>query len=151
MAKKYRVTLSEAEQESLAGLIRNRSSKAPAVKRAYILLAADENGHKWTDEKIKKTYHSSIRAIERLRERFVEDGFEAALNDKRQKGSGKVKFDGRVEAQLIALRCSDPPSGYNKWTLELLADRLVSLNYVQSISREKVRTMLKKMNSSLGR
>lgn len=151
MAKKYRVTLTHEEQEVLQGIIRNRSSKAPVVKKAYILLAADENGTNWTDEKIKEAYQSSIRTIERLRERFVEDGFKAALYGKPRQGSSRIKFDGRVEAQLIALRCGDPPSGHNKWTLELLANHLVSLNCVESISREQIRTMLKKTNLSLGR
>lgn len=151
MAKKYRITLTQEEEESLKAIIRNRSSKAPVVKKAYILLAADENGPNWTDGRIKEAYQSSIRTIERLRERFVEDGFKAAMFGKPRQGEIRVRFDGRVEAQLIALRCGDPPSGHNKWTLELLANHLVSLNYVQSISREKVRTILKKMNLSLGR
>lgn len=143
--------MTQEEEESLKAIIRNRSSKAPVVKKAYILLAADENGPNWTDERIKEAYQSSIRTIERLRERFVEDGFKAAMFGKPRQGEIRVRFDGRVEAQLIALRCGDPPSGHNKWTLELLANHLVSLNYVQSISREKVRTILKKMNLSLGR
>jgi hypothetical protein len=151
MAKKYRVTLTQAERERLESLIQNRSSKAPVVKKAYILLAADENGPIWTDEMIKKAYKSCIRTIERLRERFVEEGFEVALSGKPRQGGNRVRIDGRVEAKLIALRCGNPPVGRNKWTLELLANHLVSLNYVESISREKVRTMLKKTNLSLGR
>ena len=132
MAKKYRVTLTQEEQDRLKGVVRNRSCKAPIVKKAYVLLAADENGANWTDEKIKEAYQSSIRTIERLRARFVEDGFEAAVYGKPRQGESRVRFDGRVEAQLIALRCGDPPSGHNKWTLELLANHLVSLNYVQA-------------------
>lgn len=151
MAKKYRVTLTQEEQRQLEGIIRTRSGKAAVVKRAYVLLAADEKGLNWTDEAIKVAYQCSIRTIERLRERFVEDGCGVALHGKPRQGTGSVKFDGRVEAQLIALRCGDAPCGYNKWTLSLLADHLVALNYVESISREQVRLMLKKTNLSLGR
>lgn len=151
MSKKYRVTLTQEERDRLESLIRNRSAKSGVVKKAYILLSSDENGPDWTDSKIREVYKAGIRTIERLRERFVEDGIEAALFGKPRRGTIKLKFDGRVEAQLLALRCSNPPLGYNKWTLTLLANQLVSLNYVESISREKVRTMLKKMNLSLGR
>jgi transposase len=151
MAKKYRVTLTQEERDQLQGIIGNRLGKSPVVKKAYVLLAADESGLNWTDKEINVAYKCSIRTIERLRERFVEDGFEVALHGKPRQGAVRLKFDGRVEAQLIALRCGDAPCGHNKWTLELLADHLVALNYVESISREQIRLMLKKTNLSLGR
>lgn len=143
--------MTQEERDQLESFIRNRCSTARVVKKAYILLSADENGPNLTDKRINEVYKSGIRTIERLRERFVEEGFEAALFGKPGERKVRVKFDGRVEGQLLSLRCSDPPLGSNKWTLSLLADQLVALNYVESISREKVRTMLKKMNLSLGR
>lgn len=143
--------MTQEERDRLDSFIRNRCSTARVVKKAYILLSADENGPNLTDMKIKELYKCGIRTIERLRERFVEDGFEAALFGKPRAREVKVKFDGRVEGHLLSLRCSDPPLGSNKWTLSLLVNQLVTLNYVESISREKVRTMLKKMNLSLGR
>ncbi len=151
MAKKYIVSLTNAERERLNNIIENRSIKSPVLKRAYILLQSDVNGPGWKDEAIKSAYGVSICTIERLRERFIEDGFEVALEGKKRMSGWKIKFDGRVEAQLVAQRCSSAPSGHNKWTLNLLADRLVVLEVVEGISREQVRRMLKKMNLSLGK
>ncbi|MBN8823761.1 MULTISPECIES: IS630 family transposase [unclassified Spirosoma] len=143
--KKYHITLTDAERQQLQAIIAKRNAKSQAVKRAYVLLAADENQDNWkTDEQIKATYQVSIRSIERLRERFVEDGFEFALNGKKREKYKEVVFDGTVEAHLIALRCSDPPAGYAHWTVRLLAEKMIELNYVETIGRETVRKMLKK-------
>lgn len=145
--KKYHVTLTDEERQQLQAIVAKRNAKSQAVKRAYVLLAADENKDNWkTDEQIKTTYQVSIRSIERLRERFVEDGFEFALNGKKREKYKEVFFDGTVEAHLIALRCSKPPAGYAHWTVRLLAEKMIELNYVETIGRETVRKMLKKMN-----
>lgn len=149
--KKYRVTLTDEERDQLKAIISKRKADSQAVKRAYVLLAADENQTGWLkDDQIQKTYQVSIRSIERLRERFVEDGLAIALNGKkREKYKDKV-FDGIVEAHVIALRCSQPPSGHVRWTVRLLAQQMVELQYVETIGRETVRKMLKKTRSSPG-
>lgn len=149
--KKYHVTLTTDERQQLQAIITKRNAKSQAVKRAYILLAADENQPSWLkDEQIKATYRVSIRSIERLRERFVEDGFEVALQGKNREKYKDVVFDGAVEAHVIALRCSEPPTGYARWSIRLLAQKMVELNYVEAIGRETVRKLLKKTRSSLG-
>lgn len=149
--KKYHVTLTTDERQQLQAIITKRNAKSQAVKRAYILLAADENQPSWLkDEQIKATYRVSIRSIERLRERFVEDGFEVALQGKKREKYKDVVFDGAVEAHVIALRCSEPPTGYARWSIRLLAQKMVELNYVEAIGRETVRKLLKKTRSSLG-
>ena len=150
--KKYKITLTEEERELLTNIIKNRTSKSPQVRRSYMLLAADENGNKqWSDEKICSTYGCNVSTIERLRKRFVEESFETALYGKKREPVKDKVLDGRVEAKLIALRCSNPPEGYNNWSLRLLADRMVALEYVEHISYESVRQILKKNQYSLGK
>lgn len=152
MAKKYRVELEPVERTRLETVIATRSNKSQQVKRAYALLAADENGDKrWTDQQIKQAYGLSIANIERLRERLVKEGVEIALSGKKREVFKEKMFTGEIEAQLIALRCSASPEGYNRWTLQLLADQMVSLGYVKQMCHESVRGILKKMNLSLGR
>jgi transposase len=152
MAKKYRITLEETEQARLSKILETRSSNSPQVKRSYILLAADENGSKkWIDEQIHQVYNVGIRTIERLRQRFVEEGLETALNGKPRKVFKERVLDGRVESHLVVLRCSDPPEGHNQWSLRLLADKMVELNHVEAISHESVRQILKKTKLSRGR
>jgi transposase len=152
MPKKYRVQLSEAEQAELKQLISKRSSKSEQVKRAYALLAADENGEQgWTDAQIQQTYGLSIPSIERLRERLVSEGLKLALTGKKREIFVEKRFSGEVEAKLIALRCSPCPAGYQRWTLQLLADEMVRLQYVDGISDESVRQLLKKMKLNLGK
>jgi hypothetical protein len=144
-SKKYRVQLTEDEQLSLRSLIAERRSKSQQVKRAYALLAADENGDKgWKDEQIQQTYGLSRASIERLRERLVLAGFEQALAGKKREVFKAKVFTGEIEAKLIALRCSTCPAGSNRWTLQLLADEMVRLEYVEHISEESVRQILKK-------
>jgi len=143
--KKYRVTLTEPERQQLKAIIVRRKADSQAVKRAYVLLAADENQPDWLkDEQIQKTYQVSIRSIERLRERFVEDGLEMALKGKKREKYKEKVFDGAVEAHIVALRCSRPPAGHARWTVRLLAQQMVELSYVEAIGRETVRKMLKK-------
>jgi transposase len=151
MQKKYIVTLTESEQATLVDIIKKRNEKSIKVKRAYILLATDENGDKsWSDKQISETYHVRTKTVENLRQRFVEDGFEIALNGKPKEPKREKIFDAEVEAKLIATRCSEVPEGFNKWTLRLLADKMVELNYVETISHESVRQMLKKTKLSPG-
>jgi transposase len=149
--KKYHVTLTESERDQLKAIIAKRKAASQAVKRAYVLLAADENQPGWLkDDQIQKTYQVSIRSIERLRERFVENGLEMALNGKKREKYKEKVFDGAVEAHVVALRCSQPPAGHARWTVRLLAQKMVELEYVETIGRETVRKMLKKTRSSLG-
>ena len=151
-SKKYRVQLSEEERSYLKTLIEVRSSKSQQVKRAYALLAADENGDKgWKDEQIQQTYGLSRASIERLRQRLVMEGFKPALAGKKRVVFKEKVFTGDIEAKLIALRCSASPKGSNRWTLQLLADEMVRLAYVEHISDESVRQILKKTSLSLGR
>jgi hypothetical protein len=151
--KRYLVTLTPEEQTQLRELIAKRNGKADIVKRAYVLLSLDENrpGGRLSDEAIRQQYHVGQRMIERLRQRFVEESFELALHGKKQTRFKAKTFDGRVEAQLIALRCATPPSGSQHWSLRLLADTLMEQEVVAAISHETVRQMLKKTNSSPGR
>ena len=145
MRKKYHVNLTDSEQKELERIITKRSGKSLPVKRAYILLAADENGEKrWSDARIVDTYGIGQRTVERTRQRFVEDGFEIAVRGKKREVFKEKILDGNTEAHLIALRCSEPPSGYAHWTLRLLAGKMVELEYAEHISHESVRQILKK-------
>jgi len=149
--KKYHVTLTADERRHLQAIIAKRNAKSQAVKRAYTLLAADENQPDWLkDEQIKAAYQVSIRSIERLRERFVEDGLDIAIQGKKREKFKEKVFDGTVEAHVVALRCSQPPAGHARWTVRLLAQKMVELEYVETIGRETVRKMLKKTRLSLG-
>jgi transposase len=149
--KKYHVDLVLAEVERLESIVKRRKSESEISKRCLILLAANRGGTKcWSDSKISTEYKVSIRTIERLRERFVQHSLDIALSGLPRLNTDKIKFDGLVEAQLVRLRCSDPPEGHSSWTLSLLADKLVSLDVVQSISRESVNRLLKKTKLSLG-
>jgi hypothetical protein len=151
MPKKYRINLIDPEREELEKLIRSRSPKSQQVKRSYILLASDESGGKcWTDAQISTTYGVTLRMVERLRKCLCEDGLEIALYGKPRPVNREKVLTGEVEAHLIALRCSDPPESYARWTLHLLADKMVELHYVEQISHESVRQLLKKTNLSLG-
>ncbi|MEN9613330.1 MAG: hypothetical protein RLZZ628_4144, partial [Bacteroidota bacterium] len=124
--KKYHVDLSEKEREQLETIVKKRVSISEAVKRSPILLAADRLGTKqWSDARISAEYKGSIRTVERLRERFVEENLEIALKGKPRPNTDKIQFDGKVEAHWIALRCGNPPEGQSRWTLKLLADRFV--------------------------
>lgn len=145
MAKKYIISLTEEEQQYLQGLIARRSEKSAVVKRAYALQAAAINGPmKWPDPKISQVYGLRIRTIEKLRQRFVEDGFETVIKGKPQLRFKDKIFDGKVEAHLVALRCGNPPEGNKCWTLHLLKEMMIALGHVESISHETIRQMLKK-------
>lgn len=150
MPKKYIVRLSEEERADLEKLISSGNNAARKLNHARILLKADVDGSNWTDEQIKKALDTSISTIERVREAFVEEGLEAALNHKRPRKEKEGKLDGEQEAHLIALACSPSPAGRKRWTLRLLAEKMVVLEYVDSLSYETVRQTLKKTNLSLG-
>jgi hypothetical protein len=146
--KNYRVTLSEEERSTLLSMISKGKASAKKLLRARILLKADQsdNGPKWTDERISDALYTSIRTIERVRKKLVEEGFEVALGHKKPSHSRLKKLDGEKEAHLIALACSSPPEGRKRWTLRLLADKMIELNHFDSISHEAIRKTLKKMN-----
>lgn len=151
--KYYKVTLTEEERDLLKTLIKSGKYKNTKLRRAQILLGADESegGKKMKDEEIRKSYDCGLRTVERLRKRFVKDGFAIALNGKPRPVNKEKILDGRVESHLLALRCSDVPSGNNSWTLRLLAEKMVELEYVEHISYESVRQILKKHQLNLGR
>ena len=150
--KKYIVKLSEAERTHLQALIAKGKSAARTLTHARILLKADasEGGPAWKDEAIVEALEVSVRTVERLRERFVEEGLEAALSRKPSPTPAPRKLDGEAEAHLIALACSEPPTGRAHWPVRLLANRMVELGYVESLSHECVRQVLKKTRSSRG-
>ena len=147
MPKKYRVTLTAEEREELESLLARGKADVRCLKHAQILLKADEadDGPGWSDERIAEAFTAGVATIERLRQRFVEEGLQAALRTYRT-GTRiyERKLDGAQEAHLIALACSPPPEGQARWTLRLLAQRMVELAYVDTLSYETVRQTLKK-------
>jgi transposase len=149
--KKYIVKLSTEERESLLDLIRSGKASARRLTHARILLKADsaEGQPGWTDQQISEALDVHPTTVANVRQRLVEEGFTAALQP-HLSGHRARKLDGDSEAHLIAMACSQPPSGHQRWTLRLLADRMVELNYVDSVSHETVRQTLKKTNSSPG-
>ena len=150
-SKIYHVDLSVEERLKLESIVTKRKSTSQIFRRSKILLAANRMGlKKWNDSRIAQQYEVSTRTIERLRQRYVLDGLDVALKGKPRLNLDKKKFDGVVESKLIALRCSDPEEGRSNWTLRLLADKMVTLDYVESISHESVRQILKKTKLSLG-
>jgi len=149
MTKKYRVTLSAAERDELTALIRKGKADARKLAHARVLLAVDESASRSgnTDEQTAQALHLSTRTVERVRERFVEQGLAAALLPKPSTRRYERAFDGAQEARLIALACGAPPEGKLRWTLRLLAEQAVELKIVESVSHESVRQTLKKTNS----
>jgi len=143
---KYVVELSDAEKSELRRLTTMGKVSARKIKRANILLASDGGQ---SDKAISALLHTSIATIERTRKRYVEDGLDAALNEQPRPGR-RLKLDGKQEAHLMALACSAPPTGRQSWTMQLLAERLVALQVVESVCDETVRLRLKKANSSRG-
>ncbi len=146
MTKRYRVTLTAEERDELARKISRGKADARKLAHARVLLQADEaeGGPARVDEAIASAVRLSVRTIERVRQRFVEQGLEAALLPKPSKRIYRRKLDGEQEAHLIALACSTPPAGKGRWTLRLLADRMVELRHVDALSHEAVRQALKK-------
>lgn len=151
-AKRYKVSLTEEEREALLKLIGKGKAAARELSHARILLQADESeeGADQRDEAISERLHVSVSTVERVRKQFVEEGLERALAHKRPYRTKTKKLDGEAEAQLLAVACAEPPTGRERWTMQLLADKLVELEVVEAISDETVRLALKKMNSNLG-
>jgi transposase len=151
MPKKNRVTLSDAERQELTELIRSGKSSSRKLTRARVLLKSDENVDDWTDVRIAEALDVCVRVVEDVRKRFVEGGVKAAIDRRPQPARPeKHKIDGPAEAKLTMLACSVAPEGYGRWTLNLLADRMIELKFVDTVSHETVRKALKKANSSHG-
>ena len=153
MPKKHVVELTVDERRELESLVSKGKAAARKIQHAQILLKADqaESGPGWTDERIAEAFGVKVRTVERIRKRLVEHGLEDALVRRQNPhGPSRRTLDGAGEAQLCRLACSAPPDGRERWTLRLLADRLVQLEVVKTISHETVRRTLKKTCSSRG-
>lgn len=152
--KRYRVTLERAEREELEQITRKGSHQSQKVINALILLNCDEgafNERRAHGEEIAEILRISLRKVDRVKKRFVEEGLEAAFGGHQgRRATYDRKADGDFEARLIALSCSRPPKGHAQWSLRLLADRVVALEYIDSVSYETVRRVLKKTRSSRG-
>jgi transposase len=145
--RKYIVTLTSEERKRLAWLVSKGQDKAYRIKHANVLLAVDENGPNLSSQEAARAFSCHLNTVSNLCQRFVEQGLEAALERKKRPSPPTPrKLDGRGEAQLIALACRQPPDGSSRWALRLLADELVQLGVVESISHETVRQTLKKTN-----
>ena len=145
MNKKYLVRLSDEERQACEDVVKKLKGTSQKVRRAHILLKTDADGPAWTDARIAEAFSCRVQTIEKLRKRVVSESFEMALDGKqRQEPPTLPKLDGVGEAKLIAMRLGKPPTGYGRWTLQLLADGLVALEVVESICPETVRKTLKK-------
>lgn len=150
---KYKVTLTKEERESLMANTRQGSHTAKKVIHSLILLNVDQGPFReapQTNEEICKVLKIGMRTIDRVKQRFVLEGLEAALGVAPTSRIYEKKIDGETEARLISIACSEPPKGFGQWSLRMLADRMVELNYVDDISHETVRKVLKKTNLNLG-
>ena len=150
MKKKYPVILSQTERDDLKRLIATGTAPARKLTHARILLKADESteGASWVDEKVADAVEVSQPTVARVRRQYFEEGLEAALNRRPPKREYHRKLDGKQEARLLALACSQPPEGHARWSLRMLADRLVELEIVEDVSYQTVRRTLKKTRSS---
>lgn len=145
MEKKYVVRLTDEERNILRTVIKKLSGSSQKVRRAQVLLAADADGPNWTDQKIADAYSCRTKTVENIRQRLVIEGFELTLNGKKRESPPRKKsLDGEQEARVIALRLGNPPEGFANWSLRLLAEQVVELGIVDSISHETLRKTLKK-------
>lgn len=153
MAIKYTIHLTKPEREDLLAIINKGSHSSQTFRTAYILLNCDEGKYseKVTNEQISKVLKVGMRTIDRVKKRFMEEGIETVLERRPTHREYATKIDGDAEAKLVTLCCSEPPKGYSKWSLRLLADKMVELHYLESISHVTVRSVLKKTNLSLGK
>ena len=150
MYKKYVVRLTQEERSQLETLVRSGSAHARKLLYGRILLKADADGpDRWTDEKIADALEVCTATVARERRRFCEEGLEVAFMPRKPGRPRRRVLDGRAEAHLVALSCSDPPEGRERWSLRLLADRMVKLGHADELSYETVRRTLKKPSSSL--
>ena len=151
--KKYVVTLTEEERNTLSAVSAKGSHKSQKIINSLILLGCDagefQKKHS-TNEEIARVLNISMKKIDRVKKRFVEDGIHVALNGHEGSRVYAKKADGDFEAHLVALSCSDPPEGFARWSLRLLADKVVELEYIDSISHEAIRRVLKKTKSNPG-
>ncbi len=151
--KKYVVTLTKEERELLSALPSKGKNKSQKIVNSLILLGCDEGEfqkERSTNEEISRVLNISMRKIDRVKKRFVEEGLDVALNGRKGSRIYAKKADGDFEAHLIALSCSAPPQGFSRWSLRLLADRVVELEYIDSVSHETIRRVLKKTKLSPG-
>lgn len=150
---RYTVHLNKEEVENLKTIIRKGSHSTQAFRAAYVLLNCDEGNYsdKVTNEQISKVLKIGMRTIDRVKKKFVEEGFEAVLERRPSSRVYEKKIDGDVEAKLVALCCSEPPTGFAKWSLRMLADKMVELNYLDNLSHVSVSKVLKKTNLNPGK
>ena len=150
---RYTIKLTKAEVDELRSIINKGSHTSLTFRTAYILLNCDEGEYseKVTNEQISKVLKIGMRTIDRVKKKFFEEGFESALERRSSSRIYDSKVDGDIEAKLVTLCCSKPPEGFAKWSLRLLADKMVELNYIESISHVTVRNVLKKTNLNLGK
>ncbi|UQZ82691.1 hypothetical protein SK3146_01850 [Paenibacillus konkukensis] len=150
MEKRWVVELSQEEREQLEQLINKGKVAGHKIKHAHMLLKADEGEHgpSWPDTRIAEAYNVSESTVRNLRKRLVEKGFEAALEREKQTNY-RTKLDGEAEAKLIAIACSQPPEGYSRWSVRLLADRLVELEIVDAVSHMTVQRVMKKQTQTM--
>lgn len=145
MNKKYIVDLRDDERSRLQEVVKKLKGSSQKVKRANVLLKADAGGPGWTDARIAEALDCRTKTVENIRQRFVLEGFDAAVNgNKREKPPVEKLLDGEQEAKIIAMRLGTPPAGYGKWTLRLLARKVVELEIVEAVSYQTVRRTLKK-------
>ena len=150
---RYTIKLTKSEVDELMAIINKGSHTSQTFRTAYILLNCDEGrfAEKVTNEQISKVLKVGMRTIDRVKKKFIEEGFEAILERRPTSRVYETKSDGDVEAKLVTLCCSEPPKGFAKWSLRLLADKMVELKYVESISHVTVRSILKKTNLNPGK
>jgi len=150
---RYTIKLTKTEVEELHAIINKGSHTSQTFRTAYILLNCDAGKYsdKVTNDQISKVLKVGMRTIDRVKKKFIEDGFEAVLERSPTTRIYESKSDGDMEARLVTLCCSEPPKGYSKWSLRLLADKMVELKFVESISHVTVRSVLKKTNLNLGK
>jgi transposase len=150
---RYTIKLTKSEVDELLAIINKGSHTSQTFRTAYILLNCDEGKYaeKVTNEQISKVLKIGMRTIDRVKKKFIEEGFEAVLERRPTSRVYETKSDGDVEAKLVTLCCSEPPKGFAKWSLRLLADKMVELKYVESISHVTVRSILKKTNLNPGK
>ena len=152
--KKYKVTLTKDERLELKSISAKGKHRSQKVLNALILLACDEGdfqNNRSKNEEISRVLNISMKKIDRVKKRFVEDGFEIALDGSKSKRVYEKKADGDFEAHLVALSCGKPPKGHCRWSLRLLADKAVELEYIEAVSHETIRQVLKKTNLSPGK
>ena len=151
--KKYTVTLTQEERNNLKKIVSKGKHKSQKVINALILLGCDEGKFqekRSTNEEISRVLKIGMRKIDRIKKRFIEEGLEITLNGKKGSRIYAKKADGDFEAHLVALSCSDPPKGFSRWSLRLLADKVVELEYIDQVSHETIRQVLKKTKLNLG-